>query len=463
MDGLQTTNNDRIRVLVVDDEREFTEDLAAFLRTRYEVATASCPHEVLPAIVQASPDVILLDLNMGREDDGFHILEEIRSLPHPPQVLMLTGNREPKTIVRAIKSGAYHYACKPPNMSELINLIDNAARQAQGAARLAFLESKVKHLGGDFVVVDPAMQAVVRQIHNVAPTDSTVLVIGESGTGKELVARYVQELSRRAQGPFVAMNCAGLSEGTAEAELFGHWKGSFTGAHEDKAGLFHQAHGGTLFLDEIGEMPLKLQPRLLRALESGEVRRVGSKGVERVDVRLIAAFSTDLQEAVARGGFHEALFHRLNQYQIKVPPLRKRPEDILPLAEHFLRIQAQDRNRPGLEFSESARNYILGHTWPGNVRGLRFAIQRAAIDSPDDRISARFLGDEPTEWDESMPPYDKAKDEMFDRWQRNYLVDQLDRTRGNVTEAAALSGLNRTSFSRMMRRHGLRAGQDQDD
>ena len=460
MDPLMPQQEDKIRVLLVDDEREFAADLGAFLESQFHVQLVHQPGDVLPTIAEYSPHVVLLDIDLGSGQNGFEILEEIRSQNHPPLVLMLTGDRHPKTIVNAIKSGAYHYVCKPPVLGELINLIERAAEQSFRVSRLAFLESKIKRLGGKFVVADPAMQRVVKQVENVAPTGFSVLLIGESGTGKELVAEHVQELSRRAAGPFVAINCAAVPETMAEAEFFGHAKHGFTDAKARRDGCFQRADGGTLFLDEIGEMPLSLQTTLLRVLETGELMRVGAEVTEKVDVRVIAASSIDLKDAVNRGEFKEALYFRLRQYQIMIPPLSKRPADVIPLAEHFLRQYGNDLGRQGLEFSDSARDYLQTNDWPGNVRDLKHTVMRAVVDCPDGRISARYLVGDSGGWDEALPIYDEAKDIQFNTWQKRYLVTQLDRADGNVTEAAKQSGISRESFSRMMRRHGLRAGSD---
>lgn len=457
MDAALNPDREKTRVLLVDDDREFAADLGAFLESRFQVQVVAQADEVIPAITRTPPDVVLLDIDLGSDQNGFEVLEEVRSLESPPLVLMLTGDRHPRTIVDAIKSGAYHYVCKPPVLGELINLIERAAEQSFRASRLAFLESRVQRLGGKFVVVDPVMKRVIQQVENVAPTDFSVLLIGESGTGKELVAEHIQGMSRRAGGPYEAINCAAVPETMAEAEFFGHARHGFTDAKARRDGIFQRTNGGTLFLDEIGEMPLSLQTTLLRVLDSGELLRVGAEEVEKVDVRLIAASSTDLEEAVAQGRFKEALYFRLRQYQILVPPLRKRPADIIPLAEHFLRRYGNELGRPGLDFSDSAREYLQSCDWPGNVRDLKHTVMRAVVDCPDCRISVRYLMGDSAGGNEGLPPYDEAKDLHFNSWQNRYLVTQLDRAEGNVTEAARLSGISRESFSRMMRRHGLKA------
>ena len=451
----QATPPPRIRVLLVDDDQRFVENILMFLTEQYDVGIAMDANEALAQINRLHPDVVLLDIGLGRGATGFDVLRDIRTLVNPPQVIMLTEESDPHAIVQAIKAGAFHYVCKMPDMNELTNLINLAAAQGCTERRLTALEAEVERLGGTFLVRDEAMQRVVRRLERVAPTGATVLIIGETGTGKELAARHLHELSRRSAGPFIPVNCAAISESLLESELFGHVRGAFTGAARERAGLFQQAQGGTLFLDEIGHAPRGLQVRLLRVLETGEFVKVGGDLLERSDARIVAASSRDLKQAVEQGSFMEELLFRLAAYRIDLPPLRQRPGDILPLSQHFLRIFGDQIGRRDLEFSEDAKTYLLNCAWTGNVRRLRNTIERAVIDTRDRQISMQLLAARHSDWPSELPLYKEASQQALLRFKRDYLSAQLERTGGNVSDAAKLSGISRTSFSRMMNQVGL--------
>jgi DNA-binding NtrC family response regulator len=442
----------RFRVLIVDDDPAFVDDLGAVLGRRYDVGVATNGAEALAQVSALKPDVVLLDIALGDRVDGFAVLDGIRALPLPPEVIMLTGNAQAGAVVQAVKAGAFHYVTKPPVMGELVNLTNLAAARAVASRRFAALESQVQRLGGDFVVHDPLMRRVVQDIERVSPTGSTVLIIGESGTGKELVARRVHDLSPRADGPFVAINCGAISEHLIESELFGHVRGAFTDAVRDRVGCFERAEGGTLFLDEVGLAPPGLQVKLLRVLEAREFLRVGSTTPVRSDVRLIAASSSDLSRLVDEGTFKPELFFRLNVFSLVLPPLRLRQGDILPLAEHFLALFAAQIGRRALEFSAAAREYLVGHEWRGNVRDLRNRIERAVIMADGDLISVNHLVPVRLELPTAVPAYDDA---MLS-FQREYVLRLLRDSSDNVTEAARRAGLSREGLSRMIGRLGLR-------
>lgn len=450
MDRVQEQNERRTRVLLVDDDHEFVERTSRSLGKVFEVGVAYSGVEVLAQIRALAPEVVLLDIGLGNGPDGFAVLEQIRALDLPPQVLMLTGEREPETVVRAIKSGAFHYVCKGHGLSELVNLVERAAEATNGQRRLAALEMQVSREKG-FVFEDRSMQRVDEMIRRVAPTETTVMLIGETGTGKEVVAARIHALSGRVKGPMKAVNCAAISPELIESQLFGHVRGGFTGAFNDHAGYFLQAQGGTLFLDEIGVAPEAVQVKLLRALEQREIQRVGAERMEPVDVRVVTASSTDLQEAADKGKFRVDLMHRLNVYRIDLPPLRARRDDIVPLAEHFLRIASEKQGRIGLEFSPSAIEFLRKSAWPGNVRELKNAIERAVIDTRDSVITRQTLSVIVTRWPAVMPTFKEAEREF----RRRYLEAQLERAGGNVSEAARLSGKARQVFGRMMKELGV--------
>ncbi len=403
-----------------------------------------------------APDVVLLDITMRQEDDGFAVLDKLRRLENAPEVIMLTGMREARAVVRAIKAGAFHYVTKPPVVSELVNLINLAAARTGSARRLAALESQVQRLGGGFVVHDRSMRRLVAELEKVGPTDATVMIVGESGTGKEVVARHVHAISRRADGPFVAVNCGAISEQLIESELFGHVRGAFTGAERDRMGCFEQARGGTIFLDEIGHAPHSLQVKLLRVLENREFLRVGSPEIMRADVRVIAASSRELRPAVDAGEFMEELYHRLNVFQVVQPPLHRRPDDILPLAEHFLQVYGAQTGRQGLRFSPAACEHMRAHQWRGNVRALRNTVERAVILAGDEVIGIEHLGTDRERWPAELPAYEDAKAALLAEFQRNYVTRALQEAGGNVTEAARRTGLARATLSRMISDLGLR-------
>ncbi len=448
----------RFRILIVDDEPAFTSDLSMYLESRYEIATAHSVESALQSAGEWHPDVVLLDIAFGSAaDEGFAILEKMRALPRPAEVIMLTGRRDTDAVVRAIKSGAFHYVNKPPVLSELTNLINLAAVRSYGARRLAALESEIKRLGGDLVVRDASMLRVMKNLEKVGPTEATVMISGESGTGKELIARHVHELSRRASGPFIAVNCGAISEQLIESELFGHVRGAFTGAERDRDGCFALARGGTIFLDEIGHAPESLQVKLLRVLENREFQRVGSPEIIPTDVRVVAASSRDLVEHASEGGFREELLFRLNVFRIQLPPLRQRPDDIIPLAEHFLALIAAQTGRRGLEFSPAARDYLLQHPWRGNVRELRNLVERAVILAEDGTIPVQLLAADDEQIPAVLPPYDDAKAVVLQRFQRAYIARALQETEGNVSEAARRTGLARATISRMKGELGLGA------
>jgi len=445
-------NAQRFRVLIVDDDRTFAADMALMLGSRYDVGVAYNGAEAMAQIAALKPDVVLLDITLGDGIDGFAILGKIRELEMGPEVIMLTGSTHAGAVVQAVKAGAFHYVVKPPVMNELVNLTNLAAARAVAARRVAALQSQVQRLGGEFVVHDPAMRRVNKDIERVAPTESTVLIIGESGTGKELVARRVHELSRRADGPFVAINCGAISEHLIESELFGHVRGAFTDAVRDRVGCFERATGGTLFLDEIGTAPVSLQVKLLRVLEAREFLPVGSAEPARADVRLIAASSSDLNGQVEAGTFKPELLYRLHVFSIVVPPLRMRRDDILPLAEYFLELFASQIGKRGLEFSPAARDYLVGHEWKGNVRDLRNRIERAVIMADGAQVTVGQLIPVRLELPVMPASYEAAKQDF----QRDYVLRLLRDADDNVTEAAKRAGMTREGLSRMIGRLGLR-------
>ncbi|MFO7652411.1 MAG: sigma-54 dependent transcriptional regulator [Candidatus Krumholzibacteriia bacterium] len=449
-------------VLLIDDDADFCADLAAYLHGRYDFRHSCTADAGLELVSRHHPDLLLLDVDFDHRPQGLEVLQQVRNLDDPPAVIMLTGDRRPETIVRAIKAGAFDYVAKPPRLEELIHRMETALADRRLRRSHEVLLDEVHRLRGDLVAVDPAMLAILKQVGKVAPTNATVLIVGETGTGKEMIARRVHALSPRNGGPFVAVNCAALPEQLAESELFGHERGSFTGAERRRAGKFEVATGGTLFLDEIGEAPDFLQTKLLRVLEEREFWAVGSDRPSRADVRVIAASSRDLETRVAEGRFRGELLYRLGAFPLRIPALRERPLDVSALAHHFLKRYAVEQGKQIRAIDEAAARHIAAHAWPGNVRHLRNAIERAVILCDGERLElAHILTDVAAAGDGArLLSYGEAKDAAVNAFQRAYVTAQLARAGGNVAEAAELSGIRRQVFWRIMKQLGIGASRE---
>ncbi len=369
------------RILVVDDEANAREALAELLADEgYETATASDGHKAVPLLATFEPEVVLTDLKMPGMD-GLALLERVRSeRPHAACVVM-TAFGTIETAVAAIKAGAENYLTKPLDMDAVSALVARAMEKARLRAEAARLREQVgERLSFDKILGDhPSMQRVMKTVAQVAKSRATVLVHGETGTGKELIAAAIHHNSPRRSRPFVRLNCAALAESLLESELFGHERGSFTGAAQRREGRFKQADGGTLFLDEVSEISLPVQVKLLRFLQEREFERVGSNETLSVDVRIVAATNRDLRRCVEDGTFREDLYYRLNVVQVDLPPLRARRSDIRALAHHFLGKYAEENGRNIEGFSDAAMKALLAYPWPGNVRELENAIERAVV------------------------------------------------------------------------------------
>jgi DNA-binding NtrC family response regulator len=364
-------------ILVVDDEASQRRLLGGFLESRgFSTAEAASAEEALERIRRDPPDMVLLDVRLPGIS-GIEALAEIRKLAERLPVLLVTAYADLRQAVSAMKGGADDYLTKPLDLDELEAAVLDALGPAEAEAAQA---APGAALGQDdlppgLVCESAAMRRAIQIVRVVAPSNAPVLILGQSGAGKEVVARLIHQWSPRSAGPLVAANCAGLPESLIESELFGHTKGAFTGADRTRQGYFRAAHGGTLFLDEIGELPLHLQPKLLRSLESGQITPVGSDAPVQVDTRLVAATNRDLAEAVRQGRFREDLYYRINVVELIVPPLCERRDDILPLARQFA---AEFAGTP-VRLSPQAMQCLLAYLWPGNVRELRNAVQRACL------------------------------------------------------------------------------------
>ena len=385
------------RVLVADDQADVLNALRLLLGGEgYDVTTATSPRELVTALEGADYDVALIDLNYTRDttsgQEGFALLDRIKAIDPTLPVLVMTGWGSVSGAVEAMRRGARDYIEKPWDDEKLLVAVQTQLELRRALRRSRRLQEENARLHRrdlpTFIAEAPSMLQVRETIERVAPSDATVLITGEHGTGKEVVASLLHRLSQRASKTLVTMNAGGLSEGVAESELFGHVKGAFTDARTDRIGCFELADEGTLFLDEIANMPTRLQPKLLRVLQTGEVQKVGSSRVIFVNVRVISATNADLPGEISSGRFREDLLYRLNTVVIHLPALRDRREDILPLAEHYLARYADRYKRTFAGFDRAARQAMDSHLWPGNVRELGHAIDRAVLMVDDNEIDA---------------------------------------------------------------------------
>ncbi|HWO11066.1 MAG TPA: sigma-54 dependent transcriptional regulator [Polyangiaceae bacterium] len=448
-------------VLVVDDKRNMVRLMSKVLRGDATVRTAESGADALRLLASEHIDVVLCDLQMP-DMDGLDVLRACKRLSPASEFILMTAFASVGTAVDALRLGAYDYLTKPfePDAARAVVL------RALGRVSLPRAEGQVS----DEVLPGLLARARVMQelgdlVRRVAASDATALVLGETGTGKERVARALHQLSPRSAGRFVALNCAAIPAELLESELFGHAKGAFTGAVRDRVGLFEEAHQGTLFLDEIGDMRLSLQAKLTRVLDERAIRRVGETHEREIDVRLVAATHRDLEGMVKGEAFREDLWYRLNVALIRIPPLRERLEDVELLAAHFLRQQAEgSRGRRFSGFSSAALEALRAYDWPGNVRQLRAAVERACVVSRGERIEVQDLPPEvlatsrgtedpglaALSWAEAL---ERGRADMA----RGYLEAVLRRFDGQIAEAAAHAGVERESFYRLLRKYGVDA------
>ena len=445
------------RILVVDDEPEIRRSLAGVLEDEgYLAETAESGEACLDALPGAGFELVLLDIWLPGMD-GMEVLERIQAIPFAerPEVVVISGHGSIEAAVKATKLGAFDFLEKPLSIDKISVVVKNAL----GHHALALENSQLKQdSSGRHRIIGESvpMKALRQQLSLMAATNGRVLIYGESGTGKELVAHAIHALSTRAAEPFVEVNCAAIPEELIESELFGHIKGSFTSAHEDKIGKFQKADGGTLFLDEVGDMSLRTQAKVLRSLEEQRFEPVGGPGSVQVDVRVVAATNKNLEEEIERGNFREDLFYRLNVIPFAVPPLRDRREDIPLLADYFLREFTTAYGRKPKELTPEAYRVLGEYHWPGNVRELKNLIERIVILNPQVRVDARHIPIAGT-----RKPQDRPVDrfgslqEVREAAEREYILKKLEETSGNVTRTAELLGLERSNLYRKMKTLGI--------
>jgi two-component system, NtrC family, nitrogen regulation response regulator NtrX len=442
-------------ILIVDDELGIRESLGALLRDEgYAIATVDSGEACLQILEERKFDLILLDVWL-KKLDGLDTLERIRAQDDAPMVVMISGHGNIETAVRATKLGAFDFVEKPLSLEKTILVVRNALEytrlETENQRLREELDEHHQILGSSV-----PMKALRQQIALTAPTNGRVLIYGESGTGKELVARALHASSLRGEMQFVEVNCAAIPEELIESEMFGHRKGSFTGASEDKIGKFQKADGGTLFLDEVGDMSLKTQSKVLRVLEEQRVEPLGSNQTTNVDVRIIAATNKKLDEEIGRGAFREDLFYRLNVIPFYVPALRERTEDIPTLASAFLAMFCEEYGKKGKEFSPTAMDVLLTYPWPGNVRELKNLVERLVIVCPSPRIEPHHLPPELFRGASKSPqkPYESLH-EARSAYEREFVLRKLEENRWNMTKAAQSLGLERSHLYRKLRSLGI--------
>ncbi len=448
------------RILVVDDDRE-TQDLLREVLTDegFEVTTSGSGEEALKIGEQESFDVIISDMKLGPGLDGLDVLRAYKAVQPESEVILITAFGSMETAIEAVKAGAFDYLSKPFKIDEVVLQVRRALesreliRENRNLRRQLGSQVQLASLVGR----SPAMLEVYKTIAMVAESRSTVLIYGESGTGKELVAKAIHHNGPRAQQRFFPVNCGALAESLLESELFGHVRGAFTGAVENKRGILEEASGGTVFLDEVSEMSPALQVKLLRAIEEQEVRRIGSNQIIPIDVRLIAASNRVLSQLVEEGKFRADLYYRLRVVEIVLPPLRERAEDIPLLVEHFLKVLGRERNRT-FTISPPALSLLLGYSWPGNVRELENTLEAAVALNRTGVISADDLPAKIREASQDQRRPDDLYSDLptVDELERRYLLHVLKITGYNKLRAASIMGIDRKTLYRMAERHRMK-------
>lgn len=452
----------QIRVLVVDDDEPHAEAVAESLeRVGYECTVVTCGRDALRLIEEQSFDIILTDLIMD-DVGGLEVLAKAKRELPDAEVVILTAHNTVKTAVTAMQAGATTYLTKPLDISELRTVADRVSQTQRLARSNLELQRQLNERFGFEGVIgnSPAMHAVVARLRQIAPTSATVLITGESGSGKELVAKALHNNSPRRYKPFVPLNCAALSEHILESELFGHIRGAFTGADRERKGWFEHANGGTLFLDEVGDIPLSTQVKLLRALESGEIVRVGTSDPVKVNVRLISATNRDLTEAITSGTFRQDLYHRLKVVSVKLPPLRQRREDLPLLIDFFLKEFATSHGKGLATITPATRKALMAHPWPGNVRELKNTIESMVVIDSDGVLDVDDLTED---IQSATAPVGEAAaggqsslvGHSLEEIERYYIAETLKVTNGNREEAAKLLGIGERTLYRKIKEYAI--------
>jgi two-component system response regulator HydG len=452
----------QIRVLVVDDDEPHAHAVAESLeRVGYECVVATSGREGLRLIEEQVFDIVITDLIMEGVG-GMEVLAEAKRELPDAEVVILTGNNTIKAAVSAMQAGASTYLTKPLDINELRTKADKASQSQRLQRSNLELQRQLNEKFGFEGVIgsSPGMHSVVAKLRQIAPTSASVLITGESGTGKELVAKALHINSPRKDKPFVPLNCAELSENVLESELFGHVKGAFTGADRDRIGRFQYANGGTLFLDEIGDMPIAIQVKLLRVLETGQIVRVGTNDPVKVNVRLISATNCDLSDAIADGKFRQDLFHRLKVVSVKLPPLRERRDDIPLLIDYFLKEFSASHGKSITSLTPAVRKVLMGYSWPGNVRELRNVIESMVVMDADGVIDVDDLTEDLQQVassgrNDGHPGLDALVGKSLEEIERHYIGETLELANGNREEAARMLGIGERTLYRKLKEYGI--------
>ncbi len=443
-------------LLIVDDDEDIRVQMKWALASEYDVVLAGDRPSAVAAFTAGRPVVTLLDLGLppcpNQPDEGLAVLSGLLVLDRLAKVIVVSGQGEKQNALRAVGAGAYDFLCKPVDMDELGRVLRRCVYVAELEREFHAMQDAARPESFELMLgTSPQMQAVFGFVRKVAGTSAPVLILGENGTGKEMVARALHRRGRQANGPFVAINCGAIPEHLLESELFGHEKGSFTGAHVQRKGLIETASGGTLFLDEIGELPAPLQVKLLRFLQEKTFQRVGGRQEIQSDARVIAATNANLKEQVAEGRFREDLYFRLAVLVVTLPPLRERGDDAGLIAQEFLRRYGSQHLRSGLSLSPDAVRALHAHEWPGNIRELQNRVQRAVILAEGKRVTAKDL---------ELESGDAAREtttlkEARERLERELVLDALRRHAGRITTAAQELGISRPTMYELMEKLGV--------
>lgn len=454
-------------ILIVDDDVDFARGLGRLITKGFPGQAVLVKHDgpSALALLQERPCALMItDMRMPGMD-GFALLEQVRVLAPALSVVVLTGFGTIDMAVSALKAGAYDFLTKPIDQDTLYRVVGRAVERAALLRENLRLREAVMACAPRLALIgdSPAMRRLSEEIEAVAATDYTVLIVGESGVGKELVARRIHQISRRGNKPMVCVNCTAIPESIMESELFGHVKGSFTGAEKTRSGLFLDANGSSLLLDEIGDLPLHLQPKLLRAIQEREIRPVGGSENIPVDVRLIATTHQRLESRIASSTFREDLYYRLNVLTVRVPALRERPRDVPLLARHFLRETCRELTADDKTITPDALDYLVSRPWPGNVRELLNFMRRLAVFCRGPQITGvqvRLMdssGQAGPAGAAGIETYKEAKERFLEDFTRAYAQRLLDETGGNISQAARMSGLERVSLQKILKRLGIAA------
>ena len=461
--------SEKKRILMVEDETRLLRLLEINLHTQYAVTTVSDGQSAIEEIRRGAFDLILSDIRLPGAS-GIDVLKEsVRKNSETPVILM-TAYGTVENAVAAMKIGAFDYLLKPVRINELKMVIEKALRFGELKTENRRLRQKIRTLEKrfpEFITVNPRMQAILKNVREVAPTQATVLIMGKSGTGKELIARMIHQFSDRSEGPFVPINCAAIPADLLESELFGHEKGAFTGAVRQKKGKFELADGGTFFLDEVAELPQNLQAKLLRVLESHRITHVGGTRVIELDVRVVAATNRDLKEMVQTGEFRKDLFYRLNVVKIMLPALKERVDDISVLVEHFLRKFNRELKKDIQSVSQEALQMLFAYSWPGNIRELENVVYRAMLFADGSVIQPRHLPEEiqeevsrrkievPQTKEELLQAKKNLKEQVIGELEKHFIENALQQNDWNISKTARSVGMDRRQLQNMIRKYEI--------